>query len=59
MSDSLHPFNPAPAYRLTRNPDEDWKFGDGLREQTQLGKEWKEDEKLGWKTFNLEEIDKP
>ena len=58
MSDSLPPFNPLPAYRKTRPPDIDWTYGDGLRAETELGARWKEDEKAGWKTMDLDEMDK-
>ena len=56
---SLPPFDPSPSFRLTCNPDEDWNFGDGLREETKLGAKWKEDEASGWKSVTLEEVEKP
>ncbi|KAL5524165.1 hypothetical protein ACEPAG_8338 [Sanghuangporus baumii] len=56
---SLPPFNTSPSFTLTRNPDENWAFGDGLREQTELGAKWKEDESKGWKSITLDEIEKP
>lgn len=60
MSNSERPaFNPAPAFRKTQHPDEDWKLGDGLRTKSELGARWKEDEKSGWKTMNLDEMEKP
>ncbi|KAL5506891.1 hypothetical protein ACEPAH_6347 [Sanghuangporus vaninii] len=59
MSPSLPPFNTSPSFSLTQNLDEDWKFGDGLREQAELGAKWKEDESKGWKSITLDEIEKP
>lgn len=66
MSDSnkLPPFSDAPAFRLTKEPDPSWKLGEGLKtaegdEGTELARQWKEDEKLGWKTLNFEEMEKP
>ncbi|KAL5484784.1 hypothetical protein ACEPAI_7426 [Sanghuangporus weigelae] len=47
------------SFHLTRNPDDNWKFGDGLREETELGATWKEDESKGWKSITLDEIEKP
>ncbi|KAL5524160.1 hypothetical protein ACEPAG_8333 [Sanghuangporus baumii] len=52
-------FNSSPVFRKTRNPDERWELGDGLRTTTELGACWKEDEKAGWKTLNLDEMEKP
>ncbi|KAL5528037.1 hypothetical protein ACEPAF_7173 [Sanghuangporus sanghuang] len=52
-------FNSSSVFRKTRNPDEGWKLGDGLRTTTELGARWKEDEKAGWKTLNLDEMEKP
>ncbi|KAL5484790.1 hypothetical protein ACEPAI_7432 [Sanghuangporus weigelae] len=52
-------FNSSPVFRKTRNPDVGWELGDGLRTTTELGARWKEDEKAGWKTLNLDEMEKP
>ena len=66
MSDksSLPAFNDARAFRFTREPDPAWKLGEGLKagegeKGTELARQWKEEEKLGWKTLNLEEMEKP
>lgn len=66
MSDTnkLPPFSDAPAFRFTKEPDPSWKLGEGLKtgegvEGTELARQWKEDEKLGWKTLNFEEMEKP
>ena len=56
---SLPPFNPEPAHRWTQYPDGTWKLGDGLKTTTDLGRKWKEDENAGWKTMDLDTMDKP
>ncbi|KAI0915795.1 hypothetical protein AcW1_003704 [Taiwanofungus camphoratus] len=53
---TLPKFNTAPAYKLTQSPNPGWKWGEGLApESSQMAKEWKEDEKKGWKSFSLKE----
>ncbi|KAN0128132.1 hypothetical protein V8E53_014047 [Lactarius tabidus] len=46
------PFTRAHPFRLTEPPNKHWKVGDGLSE-TQLGQDWKADEELGWKTWEM------
>ncbi|KAH9056578.1 hypothetical protein EDB87DRAFT_1540573, partial [Lactarius vividus] len=46
------PFARAHPFRLTEPPNKDWKVGDGLPE-TPLGQDWKADEELGWKTWEM------
>lgn len=53
------PFSTEPAHKWTQPPDESWKLGDGLKETTELGRKWKEDESAGWKTMDLDEMEKP
>ncbi len=48
----LAPFATAHPFKLTEPPNKNWKVGDGLSE-TQLGQEWKADEELGWKTWEM------
>ena len=45
-------FNPASDVRLTEPPNPQWKIGDGLPLDTAIGKQWKEDETQGWKTWD-------
>lgn len=52
---SLPPFDPEP-YPLTQRPNPFWKLGDGLKNDTELTKKWKEDEEHGWKSWNLEKL---
>ncbi|PCH43467.1 hypothetical protein WOLCODRAFT_164461 [Wolfiporia cocos MD-104 SS10] len=53
---SLPKFNAAPQYKLTQSPNPGWKWGDGLApESSELARQWKEDEKKGWKSFSLKE----
>ncbi|CCM05012.1 uncharacterized protein FIBRA_07211 [Fibroporia radiculosa] len=53
---NLPKFNAAPSFKLTQSPNPGWKWGEGLAPKTsQLAKEWKEDEKKGWKSFPLKE----
>ncbi|KAH9176579.1 hypothetical protein EDB89DRAFT_1845733 [Lactarius sanguifluus] len=48
----LAPFARAHPFRLTEPPNKNWKVGDGLSE-TPLGQDWKADEELGWKTWEM------
>jgi hypothetical protein len=48
----LAPFTEAHPFRLTEPPNVSWKVGDGLP-KTSLGQEWKADEELGWKTWDM------
>ena len=60
MASDLPPFNTEPAHRWTKQPGESWKLGEGLKEaETKLAKQWKEDEKAGWKTLKVDEMEKP
>jgi hypothetical protein len=52
MSEHIPPFNEAPAFGYTQNPNPDWKFGAGLSTNTALGRQWKADEDLGYKVFD-------
>ena len=49
---SRPPFNPASDIRFTEPPNPQWKIGDGLPLDTAIGKQWKEDEAQGWKTWD-------
>jgi len=48
----LTSFTQAHPFRLTESPNVDWKVGDGLS-KTPLGQDWKTDEELGWKTWDM------
>ncbi|KAI0305575.1 hypothetical protein B0F90DRAFT_1624966 [Multifurca ochricompacta] len=48
----LAPFAEVHPFRLTEPPNARWKVGDGLS-NTSLGKKWKNDEKQGWKTWEM------
>lgn len=48
----LTPFAQDHPFRLTEPPNVDWKVGDGLS-KTPLGQDWKTDEELGWKTWDM------
>ena len=48
----LTPFAQAHPFRLTEPPNVEWKVGDGLS-KTPLGQDWKTDEELGWKTWDM------
>ncbi len=48
----LAPFAETQPFRLTEPPNVDWKVGDGLL-NTPLGRDWKNDEELGWKTWDM------
>ncbi|KZT04584.1 flavo protein oxygenase [Laetiporus sulphureus 93-53] len=52
----LPKFNSAPSFKLTQSPNPGWKWGEGLSpESSEMAKQWKEDEKLGWKSYTLKE----
>jgi len=46
------PFAETQSFSLTEPPNVDWKVGDGLS-NTPLGRDWKSDEELGWKTWDM------
>jgi flavin reductase (DIM6/NTAB) family NADH-FMN oxidoreductase RutF len=48
----LAPFAETQPFRLTEPPNVSWKVGDGLL-NTPLGRDWKTDEELGWKTWDM------
>jgi hypothetical protein len=48
----LTPFAQAHPFRLTEPPNVDWNVGEGLS-KTPLGRDWKTDEELGWKTWDM------
>ncbi|KAI0000381.1 hypothetical protein BJV77DRAFT_1058007 [Russula vinacea] len=48
----LAPFADTQPFRLTGPPNVGWKVGDGLL-NTRLGRDWKTDEELGWKTWDM------
>jgi hypothetical protein len=48
----LAPFAETQPFRLTEPPNVGWKVGDGLS-NTPLGRDWKSDEELGWKTWDM------
>ncbi|KAI0689971.1 hypothetical protein BC835DRAFT_1366702 [Cytidiella melzeri] len=50
------PFNPQAAFKFTQPPNPEWDLGQGLPEGGPNAKEWNEDLKKGWKSFNLSEI---
>ncbi|KAH9944685.1 flavoprotein oxygenase [Amylocystis lapponica] len=53
---SLPPFTPGPQFKATEGPNPAWKWGEGLApEASELAKQWKEDEKQGWKSWTLRE----
>lgn len=55
----LPPFDPKPAHRWTRQPDASWRLGEGLKaSESQLAEKWKEDESAGWKTLELDQMEK-
>lgn len=56
MAAQLPKFDPTPAFKLVQSPNPDWKFGEGLDPNvSEMAKQWKEDEKQGWKHFTLQE----
>lgn len=48
----LAPFAETQLFRITEPPNVGWKVGDGLS-NTPLGRDWKSDEELGWKTWDM------
>jgi hypothetical protein len=48
----LGPFAETQLFRLTAPPNVGWKVGDGLSD-TPLGRAWKTEEELGWKTWDM------
>ncbi|KAF8263499.1 hypothetical protein EI94DRAFT_1596845 [Lactarius quietus] len=48
----LAPFTSAHPFKLTEPPNKYWKVGDGLS-VTPLGQDWRADEELGWKTWEM------
>lgn len=48
----LAQFAETQSFKLTEPPNVGWKVGDGLSD-TQLGRDWKSDEELGWKTWDM------
>ncbi|KAH8119653.1 hypothetical protein DFH11DRAFT_1501780 [Phellopilus nigrolimitatus] len=57
-SSKAPPFDPAPAFRWSGSPDERWPLGGGLGDASALAREWKAGEALGWKTFDLDAMEK-
>jgi len=58
----LLPFTPEPSFKETESPTPSWKLGEGLpcnNPENKLARQWKEDEKLGWTTLKLDEMEKP
>ena len=51
-------FNPSQSFKLTDPPNPNWKLGQGLSNEGVGAKEWKEDEKLGWRTWDLSQMEK-
>ncbi|KAH8104220.1 hypothetical protein DFH11DRAFT_1650726 [Phellopilus nigrolimitatus] len=58
LSSKAPPFDPAPAFRWSGSPDERWPLGGGLGAASALVREWKAGEALGWKTFDLNAMEK-
>ncbi|KAI9509497.1 hypothetical protein F5148DRAFT_749520 [Russula earlei] len=54
----LAPFEEAHPFKLTETPNAGWKVGDGLS-KTPLGRDWKADEELGWKTWDMAQTSTP
>jgi hypothetical protein len=50
-------FNPSQSFKLTEPPNPNWKLGQGLSDQGVRAKTWKADEELGWKTWNLTQLE--
>ncbi|KAG8758203.1 hypothetical protein FRC14_000508 [Serendipita sp. 396] len=48
----LPPFRTDPGFRYLQSPTPDWQFGDGLRTNTPLGKQWKADEEEEFQVFD-------
>ncbi|THH09456.1 hypothetical protein EW145_g2010 [Phellinidium pouzarii] len=61
MSDNakLPPFDASLAFHKTQSPDIGWTLGSGMRDATPLARQWKEDERLGWKTLDFDKMEKP
>jgi len=54
--DSLPPFDATRTTKMTVSPNPNWTYGDGLpsgEAETPLNKQWREDLKQGFKTFDL------
>ncbi|KZV69546.1 hypothetical protein PENSPDRAFT_652294 [Peniophora sp. CONT] len=47
----LPAFDPK-AFKPSQSPNPEWKLQQGLSADTALGKQWKEDEEAGWKTWD-------
>ncbi|KLO15701.1 hypothetical protein SCHPADRAFT_902211 [Schizopora paradoxa] len=54
----LKPFSSEPGFKQTESPNATWKLGDGLSD-TELARQWKEEEQLGYTTLKTDEIEKP
>jgi len=53
------PFDELPSFTFTTPPDTTWKLGEGLKDDGGgMASQWKEDEKLGWKTLKMDEMEK-
>jgi len=48
------PFNPGYSFRLTQPPNPSWKLGQGFSKE-EINTAWKEEEEIGWRTWNLDE----
>ncbi|TFK54278.1 hypothetical protein OE88DRAFT_1711170 [Heliocybe sulcata] len=53
------PFDATALFKYTESPNPEWKFGDGMTLNSPQAKQWKEDEKLGWRTWDMDETPKP
>lgn len=61
-SPMLPPFAPDSSFKETESPTPSWKLGEGLpfgNPENKLARQWKEEEKLGWTTLKLDEMEKP
>lgn len=52
----LPAFNASPAFRLTQAQNMSWEIGQGLATEAAGTEEWNEQEKEGWKTWMLDEM---
>ena len=51
---SLPKFDFSQRFELTEPPHSDWELGQGIPEDSPFAKEWNEDEKKGWKTWDTQ-----
>ena len=61
MSTKLPPFDTPKTFYLSEEPNTKWDLGEGLDVVNggTLAKQWENDEKMGWTSVDLAEMDKP